>query len=103
MIDRHRSIVTTAVTGLARLCLALSVALGTALSVESVDVDCNDAFECEDNTSYLPMAAGYLLYLGSWVYGIMDSSNSADRMNGDSGRAAGQGTGAHAPVTVRRC
>jgi hypothetical protein len=60
--------------------------LGTALSAESVGVDCNEnTFECEDDTNYLPMAAGYLLYLGSWVYGIVDASDSAGRMNAQRG------------------
>lgn len=64
--------------------------LGTALSAESVGIDCTDDFRaCEDNTSYLPIAAGYLLYLGSWVYGIMDASDSADRMNSTRGITIG--------------
>lgn len=65
--------------------------LGSALTVGSADIDCDfdDDFECDDDTSYLPAAAGYLLYLGSWVYGIMDASNSADRMNASRGIAIG--------------
>lgn len=61
--------------------------LGTALSVDSVGCDAN--LNCDTDASYLPMAAGYLLYLGSWVYGITDASNSADRMNGSRGIAIG--------------
>jgi hypothetical protein len=71
-------------------CLSgFGIILGTALSAESVDIDCDDSFNCEDDTSYLPMAAGYLLYVGSWVYGVMDASNSADRMNTRRGIAVG--------------
>lgn len=74
--------------------------LGSALTVGSADIDCDyDDFECEDNTSYLPAAAGYLLYLGSWVYGIMDASNSADRMNASRGIAIG-GVEVQPAVTV---
>ncbi len=57
--------------------------LGTALSVDSVG--CDEDLNCDTDPSYLPMAAGYLLYLGSWVYGITDASNSADRMNASRG------------------
>jgi opacity protein-like surface antigen len=64
--------------------------LGSALTAGSAGIDCDyDDFECEDNTSYLPAAAGYLLYLGSWVYGIMDGSDSAARMNAKNGLAVG--------------
>jgi hypothetical protein len=36
-----------------------------------------------------PALAGYLVYLGSWVYGIMDASDSAARMNAKNGLAVG--------------
>lgn len=62
--------------------------LGTAMSVESVDVDC-DFGSCEDETNYLPMTAGYLAYLGTWIYGIIDADDSAARMNAKRGLAVG--------------
>lgn len=60
--------------------------LGTALSVESVGCD---GLDCDTDANYLPMTAGYLVYLGSWVYGIMDASDSAARMNARRGLAIG--------------
>lgn len=61
--------------------------LGTALTTESVG--CDEDLNCDTDASFLPMAAGYLVYLGSWVYGIMDASDSADRMNARRGMAIG--------------
>jgi len=51
------------------------IVLGTALSMEG--------------TSGMPLLAGSLVYLGSWVYGIMDASDSADRMNARRGLTIG--------------
>ena len=51
------------------------VLLGSALTVET--------------GSGLPVMAGSLLYLGTWIYGIMDASDSAARMNAQRGLAIG--------------
>lgn len=61
--------------------------LGVAATTASVGVSCDDDFNCEDDTNYLPMAAGYLLYFGSWIYGIIDADDSAARMNAKRGLA----------------
>ncbi|HEX6038948.1 hypothetical protein [Longimicrobium sp.] len=63
------------------------VILGSAMSVES--------------TSAAPMLAGSLLYLGTWVYGIMDASDSANRMNARRGMAVG-GVRVEPTVAVQR-
>lgn len=87
------------------------LALGTAMTVGSADVDCDDDFDCEDDTNYLPMAAGYLVFLGSWVYGIIDADDSAQRMNTRRGfsvlpegvtplvKPVGEGTGVGVSIT----
>lgn len=72
--------------------------LGTALSVESVGCD---GLDCDTDANMLPMAAGYLVYLGSWVYGIMDASDSANRMNAKRGMALG-GVQVEPEVAVQR-
>ena len=41
-------------------------------------------------TSTTPILAGSLLYLGTWIYGIMDASDSANRMNAKRGLAVGE-------------
>lgn len=41
-------------------------------------------------TSTAPILAGSLLYLGTWIYGIMDASDSANRMNAKRGLAIGE-------------
>lgn len=61
--------------------------LGTALSVDSVG--CDENLNCDTDANYLPMTAGYLVYLGSWVYGIIGASDSAVRMNAQRGLAVG--------------
>lgn len=42
-----------------------------------------------DGGSAAPAAVGYLVYLGTWVYGIMDAGDSAHRMNAKNGMAIG--------------
>jgi hypothetical protein len=42
-----------------------------------------------DGGSAAPAAVGYLVYLGTWVYGIMDAGDSAHRMNAKNGMAVG--------------
>ena len=61
--------------------------LGVAATSSSVGVSCDDDFDCEDDTNYLPMAAGYVAYFGSWIYGIIDADDSANRMNTKRGLA----------------
>jgi hypothetical protein len=61
--------------------------LGVAATTSSVGISCDDDFDCEDDTNYLPMAAGYLAYFGSWIYGIIDADDSAGRMNTKRGLA----------------
>lgn len=62
--------------------------VGTAATVFSVGASCDaDSFSCSDDTNYLPMALGYLAYLGSWIYGIADAGDSAHRMNAKRGLA----------------
>lgn len=51
------------------------VIVGTAMTMES--------------TSAAPALAGWLVYLGAWGYGIMDASDSAERMNAKRGLAVG--------------
>jgi hypothetical protein len=41
------------------------------------------------STSAAPALLGSLIYLGSWGYGIMDASDSANRMNAKRGLAVG--------------
>jgi hypothetical protein len=59
--------------------------LGTAMTTNSVSASCDEDLSCEDDTNYLPMAVGYLAFLGSWVYGIIDADDSATRMNAQRG------------------
>jgi hypothetical protein len=63
--------------------------VGTAMSVSSVGLSCDDDFSCEDDTNYLPLIVGYGAYLGSWLYGIVDADASAQRMNTRRGFAFG--------------
>lgn len=55
--------------------------LGVAMTAGSVGVSCDDDFSCKDDTNYAPAALGYAAYLGAWLYGIIDASDSAQRMN----------------------
>jgi hypothetical protein len=56
--------------------------LGVAMTAGSVGSSCSEtSFSCKDDTNYLPMALGYVAYLGSWIYGIIDAGDSARRMN----------------------
>ena len=55
--------------------------LGAAMTTSSAGVSCDDDFDCEDDTNYAPAALGYLTYLGTWIYGIIDADDSAARMN----------------------
>ena len=61
--------------------------VGTALSASSVGCD-DDS--CDADANFLPLAIGYLAYLGSWAYGIMDADDSAERMNAKRGVAVGR-------------
>lgn len=61
--------------------------LGVAMTSSSAGVSCDDDFSCQDDTNYVPAALGYLTYLGTWVYGIIDADDSADRMNAKHGLA----------------
>ena len=62
--------------------------VGTAATFSSVGASCDaDSFSCSDDTNYLPMALGYVAYLGSWIYGIVDAGDSAHRMNAKRGLA----------------
>jgi hypothetical protein len=61
--------------------------LGAAMTSSSAGVSCDDDFSCEDDTNYAPAALGYLTYLGTWVYGIIDADDSANRMNASRGIA----------------
>jgi hypothetical protein len=61
--------------------------VGTALSASSVGCD---ADSCDTETNLLPLAIGYLAYLGSWAYGIMDADDSAERMNAKHRMAVGR-------------
>lgn len=54
--------------------------VGTAMTFSSAGVSCSD-YSCESHGSALPAVLGTFAYLGSWVYGIMDASDSAQRMN----------------------
>jgi hypothetical protein len=56
------------------------VTIGTAMTISSAGVSCSD-ISCESHGSALPAVLGTMAYLGSWVYGIMDASDSANRMN----------------------
>lgn len=76
--------------GAALLGIALGgVTLGLTATASSVGVSCDDDFTCEDDTNYLPMMLGYAAFLGSWIYGIMDADDSAERMNAKRGITAG--------------
>jgi hypothetical protein len=62
--------------------------LGTAMTTNSIGASCDyDEFTCSDDTNYLPMAVGYLAFFGTWVYGIIDADDSANRMNAKHGLA----------------
>jgi hypothetical protein len=62
--------------------------VGTAATFSSVGASCDaDSFSCSDDTNYLPMALGYLAYVGSWIYGIVDAGDSAHRVNAKRGLA----------------
>jgi hypothetical protein len=61
--------------------------LGVAMTSSSVGVSCDDDFSCQDDTNYAPMALGYLTYFGTWIYGIIDADDSANRMNAKRGIA----------------
>lgn len=60
--------------------------IGTMMSFSSMGLSCGDT-SCESEGSALPAVLGYVAYLGSWVYGIMDASDSAHRMNAQRGLA----------------
>ncbi|HEU0302715.1 MAG TPA: hypothetical protein VFR37_24855 [Longimicrobium sp.] len=87
--------------------------LGTAMTSSSAGISCDeDVISCEDDTNYLPMAVGYLAWLGSWIYGIVDADDSAHRMNAQRGLArlmsgdvvpmvASSGDGTRVGVSVR--
>lgn len=62
--------------------------LGTAMTTNSISASCDyDELTCSDDTNYLPMAVGYLAFFGTWVYGIIDADDSAQRMNAKRGMA----------------
>ena len=61
------------------------VVLGLAATTSSVSVSCDTAYDCEDDTNYLPLTLGYAAFLGSWIYGIIDADDSAQRMNAKRG------------------
>ncbi|CAA9329112.1 MAG: hypothetical protein AVDCRST_MAG68-2397 [uncultured Gemmatimonadetes bacterium] len=65
------------------------VALGVSATVSSAGVSCDEAFNCQDDTNYLPMALGYAVFLGSWIYGVIDADDSAQRMNARRGLVGG--------------
>lgn len=54
--------------------------VGTAISASST---------ADGDTNFAPLALGYLAYLGSWAYGIVDADDSAERMNSKRGLAIG--------------
>lgn len=62
------------------------IIVGTAATLSSSSISCGQ-FSCSDDTNYLPVMLGYGAYLGSWIYGIIDASNSAHRMNAARGIA----------------
>jgi hypothetical protein len=82
--------------------------VGTAMTVSSGDVDCDDDFDCDSDSSALPAILGYAVYLGSWVYGIIDADDSANRMNAQRGMAGvtpfvtrvGEGTGVGVSIRI---
>jgi hypothetical protein len=56
--------------------------LGTAMTTNSIGGSCDyDALTCSDDTNYVPMAVGYLAFFGTWIYGIIDADDSANRSN----------------------
>ena len=87
--------------------------LGTAMTTNSISASCDyDEFTCSDDTNYLPMAVGYLAFFGTWVYGIIDADDSAQRMNAKRGMAqvldgtvvpvlAASGDGTHIGISIR--
>jgi len=65
-----------------------SVGVGTALTLSSVEVNCDDDIYCEDETNYAPLVVGYLAALGLWGYGIVDAPKSVERMRARSQSAS---------------
>lgn len=61
--------------------------LGFAMTSSSAGISCDDDFNCQDDTNYAPAALGYLTYFGTWIYGIIDADDSANRMNARRGLA----------------
>jgi hypothetical protein len=74
------------------------IVLGTAMTTSSIGASCS-GYSCQDDTNYVPMAAGYLAFLGSWIYGIVDADDSAHRMNARRG-IAWLGSGDLVPVVA---
>jgi hypothetical protein len=61
--------------------------LGFAMTSSSAGISCDDDLDCQDDTNYVPAALGYLTYFGTWIYGIIDADDSANRMNSKRGLA----------------
>jgi hypothetical protein len=88
--------------------------LGTAMTTNSISASCDyDELTCSDDTNYVPMAVGYLAFFGTWIYGIIDADDSAQRMNAKRGLtrvldgdvaplvASSSGGGTSVGVTIR--
>jgi hypothetical protein len=58
----------------------LGVGLGSFIAGAAMSggVSCSD-YSCSNNTT--PLVVGSLVYLGTWIYGIVDSGNAARRQN----------------------
>ncbi len=56
----------------------LAIGLGSFVAGEVITIgSCSSGSSC----SYAPMAAGSLIYLGTWIYGMMDAGDAARRHN----------------------
>lgn len=57
----------------------LGIGLGSlVVGAAASGVSCN-GYSCSSNTA--PLLLGYVTYLGTWVYGLMDAGNAARRHN----------------------
>lgn len=56
-----------------------SLLIGSALSVSSCDTE--SALNDGCSKSYAALGIGTVVYLGTWIYGIVDAPKSADRQN----------------------